>query len=56
MEVLGGAASAIAVIEFAAKVGALCARYSLTVKRAKHDIKRLKQQIDALKTIAKGAQ
>ena len=56
MEVLGGAASAVAVIELAAKVGALCVRYSLAVKKAKHDIERLQQQIDALKTIAKGAQ
>ncbi|KAL8403218.1 hypothetical protein RB594_008469 [Gaeumannomyces avenae] len=56
MEGLGAAASAIAVIDLAAKVGALCFQYSLAVKDAKEDIERFRQQIEALKTIAEGAQ
>ncbi|KAL8284627.1 hypothetical protein RB600_009170 [Gaeumannomyces tritici] len=56
MEGLGTAASAIAVIELAAKAGALCLRYSLAVKNAKQDIERFRQQTEALKTIAEGAQ
>ncbi|KAL8284649.1 hypothetical protein RB600_009186 [Gaeumannomyces tritici] len=54
MEGLGAAASAIAVIDLAAKVGALCFQYSLAVKDAKEDIERFRQQIEALKTIAEG--
>ncbi|KAL8353836.1 hypothetical protein RB601_003595 [Gaeumannomyces tritici] len=56
MEALGAAASAIAVVELAAKVGALCLQYSRDVKRAKDDIDRFRQQTEALKTIAEGAQ
>ncbi|KAL8299267.1 hypothetical protein RB593_009250 [Gaeumannomyces tritici] len=56
MEALGAAASAVAVIELAAKVGALCLQYSRDVKRAKDDIDRFRQQTEALKTIAEGAQ
>ncbi|KAK3379285.1 vegetative incompatibility protein HET-E-1 [Lasiosphaeria ovina] len=50
------AASAIAVIELAAKVGALCSQYSLAVKNAKQDIERFRQQTEALRTTAEGAQ
>ncbi|KLU92350.1 hypothetical protein MAPG_11296 [Magnaporthiopsis poae ATCC 64411] len=50
------AASAIAVIELAANVGALCLRYSLAVKNAKQEIERFRQQTEALKTTAEGAQ
>ncbi|EJT69617.1 hypothetical protein, variant 1 [Gaeumannomyces tritici R3-111a-1] len=56
MEALGAAASAIAVVELAAKVGALCLQYSRDVKRAKDDIDHFRQQTEALKTIAEGAQ
>ncbi|KAL8364758.1 hypothetical protein RB595_003843 [Gaeumannomyces hyphopodioides] len=56
MEALGAAASAIAVVELAVKVGALCLQYSRDVKRAKDDIDRFRQQTEALKTIAEGAQ
>ncbi|KAL8366620.1 hypothetical protein RB595_010469 [Gaeumannomyces hyphopodioides] len=56
MEALGAAASAVAVIELGAKVGALCLQYSRDVKRAKDDIDRFRQQTEALKTIAEGAQ
>ncbi|KAL8313011.1 hypothetical protein RB593_007301 [Gaeumannomyces tritici] len=56
MEALGAAASAIAVVELAANVGALCLQYSRDVKKAKNDIDRFRQQTEALKTIAEGAQ
>ncbi|EJT68941.1 hypothetical protein GGTG_13529 [Gaeumannomyces tritici R3-111a-1] len=49
-------ASAIAVVELAANVGALCLQYSRDVKKAKDDIDRFRQQTEALKTIAEGAQ
>ncbi|KAL8402643.1 hypothetical protein RB596_009126 [Gaeumannomyces avenae] len=50
------AASAIAVIELAANVGALCLQYSLAVKNAKQEIERFRQQTEALRTTAEGAQ
>ncbi|EJT69636.1 hypothetical protein GGTG_12520 [Gaeumannomyces tritici R3-111a-1] len=56
MEGLGAAASAIAVIEIAAKVGDLCLQYVRKVKNAKHDIERFRQHIEDLKAIAEGAQ
>ncbi|KAL8299114.1 hypothetical protein RB593_009143 [Gaeumannomyces tritici] len=56
MEALGTAASAVAVVELAAKVVALCLQYSRDVKRAKDDIDRFRQQTETLKTIAEGAQ
>ncbi|KAL8367018.1 hypothetical protein RB595_007615 [Gaeumannomyces hyphopodioides] len=55
-EVEGAAASAIAVIELAAKVSALCLQYSYGVSRAEDDIDRFRQQIEVLKTIAESAQ
>ncbi|KAL8295995.1 hypothetical protein RB600_001468 [Gaeumannomyces tritici] len=56
MEGLGAAASAIAVIEIAAKVGDLCLQYVRKVKNAKHDIERFRQHIEDLKAIVEGAQ
>ncbi|KAK5651140.1 hypothetical protein OQA88_13234 [Cercophora sp. LCS_1] len=56
MEGLGAAASVIAVVELAAKVGPLCLEYSSAVKNARSDIERLKKHTDSLKTTAKGAQ
>ncbi|KAL8325999.1 hypothetical protein RB597_009017 [Gaeumannomyces tritici] len=56
MEGLGAAASAIAVIKLAAKIGAFCLQYSHNVKSAKHDIARFRQQTKAFKAIAKSVQ
>lgn len=56
MKGLGAAASAIAVIELAAKAGACCLQNSFAVKNAKRDTERFRQQTEALKTIAEGAQ
>ncbi|KAL8366656.1 hypothetical protein RB595_010495 [Gaeumannomyces hyphopodioides] len=56
MAKFGAAASAIAVIELAAKVSALCLQYSRDVRNAKDDIDRFRRQTEALKTIAEGAQ
>ncbi|KAK3305090.1 uncharacterized protein B0T15DRAFT_188479 [Chaetomium strumarium] len=56
MEGLGAAASIIAVVELAAKVGSLCLEYSSAVKSARSDIERLKKHTDSLKTTAEGAQ
>ncbi|EJT69960.1 hypothetical protein GGTG_12137 [Gaeumannomyces tritici R3-111a-1] len=56
MEGLGAAASALAVIEIAAKVGDLCLQYVRKVKNAKHDIERFRQHIEDLKAIVEGAQ
>ncbi|KAL2192251.1 hypothetical protein P885DRAFT_48132 [Corynascus similis CBS 632.67] len=56
MEGLGAAASVIAVVELAAKVGSLCLEYSSAVKSARSDIERLKKHTDSLKTTAEGAQ
>ncbi|KAL8418731.1 hypothetical protein RB594_002081 [Gaeumannomyces avenae] len=63
-EVEGAAESAIAVIELAAKVDALCLRYlpnlrleySPTAENSKQNMRRLRQQTKALKTVAKDAQ
>jgi predicted phage tail protein len=55
MEGLGAAASAIAVIELAAKVADLCLQYTLAVKTAKQDIKRLQQQTHSFKKVAESA-
>ncbi|KAK0645495.1 hypothetical protein B0T16DRAFT_428600 [Cercophora newfieldiana] len=52
MEGLGAAASIIAVIELAAKVGSLCLEYSSAVKNARSDIERLVNQSESLKTTA----
>ncbi|KAL8366653.1 hypothetical protein RB595_010492 [Gaeumannomyces hyphopodioides] len=56
MKALEATASAIAVVELAAKVGALCLRYFRDVKKAKNDIDRFRQQTKALKTIAESTQ
>jgi uncharacterized phage infection (PIP) family protein YhgE len=56
MEGLGAAASVIAVVELAAKVGSLCLEYSSAIKNARSDIERLKKYTDSLKTTAEGAQ
>lgn len=56
MEVVGAAASVIAVVELAAKVGSLCLEYSSAVKSARSDIGRLRQHTDGLKTTLEGAQ
>lgn len=50
MEGLGAAASAIAVVELAAKVVSLCAEYSSAVKNASHDIQRLRERVRSLET------
>ncbi|KAK4139040.1 uncharacterized protein C8A04DRAFT_16219, partial [Dichotomopilus funicola] len=50
------AASVIAVVQLAAKVGSLCLEYSSAVKSARSDIERLKKHTDSLKATAEGAQ
>ncbi|KKP04274.1 hypothetical protein THAR02_03625 [Trichoderma harzianum] len=54
MEAFGAAASAIAVVELAVKVIALCAQYSSAVKNASHDIMRLRERIESLEATLKG--
>ena len=56
MEGLGAAASVIAVVELAAKVGSLCLEYSSAVKSARPDIDRLLKHTKNLKTTADDAQ
>jgi hypothetical protein len=56
MEGLGAAASIIAVVELAAKVGSLCLEYSSAVKNARADIDRLRQNTGSLKITVEGAQ
>jgi hypothetical protein len=46
-----GAASAIAVVDLSAKVASLCAEYSVAVKYAKGDIKRLQRTVNEIKTV-----
>jgi hypothetical protein len=55
MEGLGAAASVVAVVELAAKVGSLCLDYCSAVKSARADIERLRQHTDSLKTTVEGA-
>jgi hypothetical protein len=56
MEGLGAAASAITVIELAAKITSLCLKYSSAVKNARPDIERLRAHTDSLKKTLEGAQ
>ncbi|KAK3346887.1 hypothetical protein B0T25DRAFT_462128 [Lasiosphaeria hispida] len=56
MEGLGAAASAIAIVELAAKIASLCLEYSSAVKNARSDIERVRKHIESLKTTADGAQ
>ncbi|KAK0714729.1 WD40-repeat-containing domain protein [Lasiosphaeris hirsuta] len=55
MEGLGAAASVIAVVDLAAKVGSLCLEYSSAVKSARSDIERLRKHTDSLKITFDGA-
>jgi len=55
MEGLAAAASVIAVVDLAAKVGALCLEYSSAVKSARSDIDRLRKHTDSLKITFEGA-
>ncbi|KAK4246670.1 hypothetical protein C7999DRAFT_41908 [Corynascus novoguineensis] len=55
MEVLGAAASVIAVVELAAKVGSLCLEYSSAIRSAKSDIERLRKHTESLKITVDGA-
>lgn len=52
MEVLGGAASVIAVIELSAKIASLCLQYYKDVKNSKDDIGRLLQEVTNLNRIS----
>ncbi|KAK5662884.1 hypothetical protein OQA88_6295 [Cercophora sp. LCS_1] len=56
MEVLGAAASVIAVVELAAKVGKICLDYWSAVKSARSDIERLQKYTENLKAIAHDVQ
>ncbi|KAJ9654373.1 hypothetical protein H2201_009008 [Coniosporium apollinis] len=56
MEVLGGAASVIAVVDIAGKVLSLCWKYYSAVKDAKTDIDRLCKEIEAVQGVLKQAQ
>jgi hypothetical protein len=56
MEGLGAAASVIAVVELAAKVGKICLDYWSAVKSARSDIERLQKYTENLKTIAHDVQ
>jgi hypothetical protein len=56
MEVLGAAASVIAVMQLATTVASLCLEYSSAVKNAKPDIEYLQQHTESLKITLGGAQ
>ncbi|KAF1978708.1 hypothetical protein BU23DRAFT_449943 [Bimuria novae-zelandiae CBS 107.79] len=51
MDGLSGAASVIAVVDIAAKVASLCYQYSVGVKHAKGDIKRLHRKVNDTKNV-----
>ena len=51
MEVLGGAASVIAVVQIAGKVWSLCWKYYSDAKEAKSDIERLMGTIQTMQTV-----
>lgn len=51
MEGLAGAASVIAVIEISGKISSLCWKYLSSVKDAKEDIKRLLDEVEALRQV-----
>lgn len=55
-EVFGTAASALAVIELAAKILQLCAQYSKDVAGARADIRRIESVVTDLEIIAKSTQ
>lgn len=55
-EVLGTVASAIAVIELAAKTARLCTQYCKDVSNAKDDIKRIQTEVASLSTITESVQ
>lgn len=56
MDGVSAAASIIAVVELAAKVGSQCYEYLLAVKSAKRDIEHLRERVESLKTTLEGAQ
>ncbi|OCK72831.1 hypothetical protein K432DRAFT_250612, partial [Lepidopterella palustris CBS 459.81] len=51
MDGLSGAASVIAVVDMSAKVASLCFQYSVEVKHAKGDIKRLHRKVNEIKNV-----
>ncbi|KAF2186048.1 hypothetical protein K469DRAFT_687463 [Zopfia rhizophila CBS 207.26] len=51
MDGLSGAASVIAVVDVSAKVTSLCFQYSVAVKDAKRDIKRLQKKVTDIKNV-----
>ncbi|KAF2814318.1 uncharacterized protein BDZ99DRAFT_567968, partial [Mytilinidion resinicola] len=51
MDGLSGAASVIAVVDISAKVASLCFQYSVAVKHAKRDIRRLQQKVTNIKNV-----
>jgi hypothetical protein len=51
MDGLSGAASVIAVIDISAKIAALCFQYSIAVKDAKSDIKRIERKVSDIKRV-----
>ncbi|CAM1512017.1 Fc.00g095300.m01.CDS01, partial [Cosmosporella sp. VM-42] len=55
MEVVGGTASVIAVVDIAAKVIVLCSNYLTAVSKARYEISRLQEQVKCLQTILQDA-
>jgi hypothetical protein len=51
MDGLSCAASVIAVTDMSAKITALCFQYSIAVKDAKNDIKRIKKKVSNIKRV-----
>ena len=51
MEPLGGAASVIAVVQISDRILSLCGKYSLAVRDAREDIRRLGSEIRALRDV-----
>jgi hypothetical protein len=51
MDGISGAASIIAVVDISAKIASLCFQYSVAVKNAKEDIKRLQGKVNDIKDV-----
>jgi hypothetical protein len=54
MDGLSGAASVIAVIDITAKIALLCFQYTMAVKDAKNNVKRIKKKVGDVKRVLEG--
>ena len=56
MEVVGSAASVIAVIDLSAKIASICLQYSRDVRHAKADIERFKLEVDSVTNLLRAVE